>query len=74
MSQNIQGNNYEYVFKNILSPESCMVEIHVLEKTSLNDLVIHCKLNCYIMLLTSNIVFDNVNIVIILNLIILKDR
>jgi hypothetical protein len=65
MSQSVKGNNYEYVFNNILSPESCMVEIHVLEKTSLKDLVINCNLNCYIMLLTPNIVFDNVNIVII---------
>jgi hypothetical protein len=56
--------DYYFEFTNILSPESCEINIEVKNKTVINDLRIDCLLNCFLMLTSEKISFNNINIVI----------
>lgn len=63
MSQKVEGMNHTFDFHNVLSSESCMIEIHVPQATLINNLEINCHVNCYIMMLTKNLTFNSVKIV-----------
>lgn len=59
--------HYYFEFKNILSPESCEIDVIIKNFTSIDKLKIDCFGNCYLMITSKKISFNDVNIVRIID-------